>query len=226
MNLFLTGATGFLGSCTAEELIRRGHRVLSLVRNPCAAAFLQTRGAELIEGSLPDLPDLKTSLQETDAIIHIAGVLKGLHDKDFFEVNEIGTKRLAEAALDPKEKPKPLSSCSHRSGPHFPPRRRRFLPSTQRLPLRERLRKKQAGRRKDPCSSTRKNQNSDSTPPRDLRARRPGAASPLPLHPMGIRPALWEGTEPPLRLSRERSRPCNRRHRGKSSAFRRNFLFG
>src|SRR4030095_16554828 len=106
MNLFLTGATGFLGSCTAEELIRRGHRVLSLVRNPCAAAFLQTRGAELIEGSLPDLPDLKTSLQETDAIIHIAGVLKGLHDKDFFEVNEIGTKRLAEAALDLKQKPK------------------------------------------------------------------------------------------------------------------------
>jgi len=99
LRIFLTGATGFLGSRTAQEFIRRGHRLKLLVRHPADASRLQSSGAELIQGSLPDLPDLHDALRETDAVIHIAGVLKGLRDRDFFRVNESGTKRLAEAAL-------------------------------------------------------------------------------------------------------------------------------
>jgi len=106
MRIFITGTTGFLGSHTAQELVRRGHRLKALVRNPAAAAGLKALGVELVEGALEDPPDLGQAMDGVEAVVHIAGVLKGLGERDFFQVNEDGTLRLAQAALSLNPRPR------------------------------------------------------------------------------------------------------------------------
>lgn len=72
MRVFITGATGFVGSHIVEELVAAGHPVLGLTRSESGAARLTTLGAEPVRGDVSDLARLREAATGADAIIHTA----------------------------------------------------------------------------------------------------------------------------------------------------------
>ncbi|SFR86761.1 Nucleoside-diphosphate-sugar epimerase [Dyella sp. OK004] len=72
MRIFLTGATGFIGSRIVPELLAAGHRVLGMTRSDEGAHALAYAGAEVHRGHLEDLDSLRSGAAKADAVIHTA----------------------------------------------------------------------------------------------------------------------------------------------------------
>jgi len=94
MKVFVTGATGWVGSAVVDELLRAGHAVAGLVRAEEKAAALAATGAQVVRGTLDDLEALRQAASAADAVVHTA------FDHDFSKFAENAEQdRRAIAAL-------------------------------------------------------------------------------------------------------------------------------
>ena len=72
MRGFVTGAAGFIGQATVQDLLKNGHQVLGLARNEATISALTKAGVEPHKGDLKDLESLKSGAKATDGVIHLA----------------------------------------------------------------------------------------------------------------------------------------------------------
>ena len=92
MKVFVTGASGLIGSVVVPELIAAGHQVLGLARSDRSAAAVEAAGAEVLRGDLADLDALRAGATASDGVVHLAFV----HDFSDFE----GAVRTDRAVID------------------------------------------------------------------------------------------------------------------------------
>lgn len=93
MLVFLTGATGFIGSRIVPELLDAGHQVLGMTRSDRGAQFLEEVGARVHRGTLEDIDSLRAGAEQADAVVHTAFD----HDFSNFVANCEKDRRVIEA---------------------------------------------------------------------------------------------------------------------------------
>jgi nucleoside-diphosphate-sugar epimerase len=80
MRIFVTGASGWIGSAVVPELISAGHQVLGLARSDASATAVADMGAEVLRGDLNDTEVLRTGTLHSDGVIHLAFVVPSVSE--------------------------------------------------------------------------------------------------------------------------------------------------
>jgi nucleoside-diphosphate-sugar epimerase len=80
MNIFVTGASGWIASALIPELIGAGHSVSGLARSDASAAAVERLGAQVVRGSLTDLDVLRAAAGEADGVVHLAFPHENMND--------------------------------------------------------------------------------------------------------------------------------------------------
>lgn len=97
MRYFMTGATGFIGGHLAKLLLRRGHKVVALVRAPEKAKALSEAGVELAPGDITDRESLRRPMTGADGVFHLAAWYKvGVKEPAADQINVQGTRNVLE----------------------------------------------------------------------------------------------------------------------------------
>lgn len=90
MNVFVTGASGWIASAVIPELIAAGHSVTGLARSDASAATVNERGAQVLRGSLTDPDVLREAAASADGVIHLAFPHENMNDREGAALTERG----------------------------------------------------------------------------------------------------------------------------------------
>jgi nucleoside-diphosphate-sugar epimerase len=98
MRIFVTGASGWIGSAVVPELLGAGHQVVGLARSAAAAETVAASGAEVLRGDVQDLDVLRAGARDSDGVVHLAfrhdiaftGDFEGAVDSDHQAIEAIG----------------------------------------------------------------------------------------------------------------------------------------
>ncbi|MFY9609400.1 MAG: NAD-dependent epimerase/dehydratase family protein [Blastocatellia bacterium] len=97
--VFVTGATGFVGSHLVDHLIERGRRVRCLVRRTSKLKYLTHPQIELMYGGLDEQTDWDEAFDEVGTVYHVAGVTFARRPQGYFDVNQKGTEAILAGAI-------------------------------------------------------------------------------------------------------------------------------
>jgi nucleoside-diphosphate-sugar epimerase len=99
MHVFVTGASGWIGSATVDELLAAGHHVTGLVRSDTAAESVRAKGAEVLRGDLDDLDALRRGADAADGVVHLANKHDWAHPEETNAAERAAVETLGSALV-------------------------------------------------------------------------------------------------------------------------------
>lgn len=99
MRVFVTGASGWIGSATVDELLGAGHEVVGLARSDASAAALEARGVTVRRGDLDDLEALRRGAADAEGVVHLANKHDWANPAESNRAERVSVETLAEALV-------------------------------------------------------------------------------------------------------------------------------